>query len=175
MENMWINVILVVTYNLLCYIPAIYPSNPSIVERFTFTNETFLRFWFLATGILFIISVVILLFLTIKKRKALGGQDTPSGLMVGDVYQFSRHPIYFSIILNSLGLALVFFNFDGLIIIPLVILANFLEAKSEESFDMIPRFGDEYKNYKTQTKMFGSIWIWIVILAIVILPTLVVI
>ena len=75
--------------------------------------------------------------------------------------------------LICLGLALVFNNLDGLLVVPLITLINLLMGKVEEKFDVGIRFKDQYPQYKMQTKAFGPLWFWIILIIAVFLPIII--
>jgi protein-S-isoprenylcysteine O-methyltransferase Ste14 len=106
---------------------------------------------------------------TFKQRNAIGIQKTPSGLIVSGAYKFARHPIYLGIILISGGFGLLFVNFDGIMIFPLIIMVNYLEGKSEEILDLNTRFGLDYQKYMDNVPILGPIWIWTLIISSTIL------
>ena len=90
----------------------------------------------------------------------IGGQDTKEGLITSGVYQFARHPIYLGIVLISLSLALMIVNVDGMMVLPLVFLASFLQSEVEEKYDVGERFREEYEAYRRTTPRFGPHWFW---------------
>jgi protein-S-isoprenylcysteine O-methyltransferase Ste14 len=114
-----------------------------------------------------------LLIYTVTKRKAIGAQDTGGRLLTSGIYSFTRHPIYLGIVLISLGIAIVHTNFDGMIVFPLVLLANVIQAKLEEIYDVGVWFKEEYQQYKKRTHMFAPLWFWIVIVLFLIVPLII--
>jgi len=98
--------------------------------------------------------------ITAAKRKALGGQDVKAGLLTTGTYRYFRHPIYTGIVWVSLGLPLITRNLDGLLMFPLVLGINIVEAVVEEKYDVGIRFREQYDAYKRTTKMFGPPGLW---------------
>ncbi len=173
LENTTINLISVILFNAFCYIPMILPSDKTVITRPPLLNNALNLSWFDILGLILMIFGVLILLLTIYKRKAVGAQDTAGSLLTKGVYSFCRHPIYFGIIIISLGLGLRAINIDGLLVFPLILLANFIQAKLEEVYDVGVRFKVEYLEYKKNTRMFGPIWFWFVILIFLILPLII--
>jgi hypothetical protein len=68
---------------------------------------------------------------------------------------------------------LLFNNIDGLLVVPLIILINLLMGKMEEKYDVGVRFRNQYSVYKTQTRAFGPIWLWIALVTAIILPVII--
>jgi protein-S-isoprenylcysteine O-methyltransferase Ste14 len=81
-------------------------------------------------------------------------------LLTSGIYRYARHPIYAGIVGISLGIALAFGTWDGLLMIPVILLLNMAEALNEESYDIGVRFPDEYREYRKRTRMFGPFWFW---------------
>jgi len=173
LENTTINLISVILFNAFCYIPMILPSDENVITRPPFLNNALNLRWFDILGLILMIFGVLILLLTIFKRKVVGAQDTAGSLLTKGAYSFCRHPIYFGIIIISLGLGLRAINIDGLLVFPLILLANFIQAKLEEIYDVGVRFKKEYLEYKKNTGMFGPIWFWFVILIFLILPLII--
>ena len=170
LENTAINIISVILFNIFCYIPMLLPPDEDIIQKPLFLNHPLNVRWFDISGLIFMILGVLLLLRTILMRRAIGAQDTAGKLLVNGIYSFCRHPIYFGIIIISLGFGLRGINIDGLLVFPFILLANFIQAKLEEIYDVGVRFKEEYSNYKKQTRMFGPIWFWVIILISLIIP-----
>lgn len=170
LENPLFNWFLVVFYNAVCYVPMVIPSDPIGPGIPPFTRGDFLRIWYLLSGIISVCVGTFLLFRTLRLRNVIGAQDTAGTLFTHDVYGIWRHPIYVGISLNSLGLVLVLFNFDALLVFPFVLLGNFIMAKYEEQRDMIPRFGADYEAYRERVSIFGPWWFWVLLLGVVLFP-----
>jgi len=173
LENTVINTISVIFFNAFCYIPMLLPPDERIIQKPSFLNHPLNVRWFDIVGLILMILGVLLLLMTILKRKAIGAQDTAGKLITNGIYSFCRHPIYFGIIILSLGFGLRGINIDGLLIFPFILLVNYIQAKLEEIYDVGIRFKDEYSNYKNQTRMFGPIWLWSILIIILIFPLLI--
>jgi len=66
-------------------------------------------------------------------------------------YALVRHPIYFGLILASLGTALALRQVRGLIALPIIVAGFWYKAHIEERF-MLEHFGPEYECYRRETK-----------------------
>jgi len=66
-------------------------------------------------------------------------------------YSLVRHPIYFGIILASLGTALALRQVRGLIGLPIIVAGFWYKAHVEERF-MLKHFGPEYQGYRRETR-----------------------
>ncbi|MFX1501509.1 MAG: methyltransferase family protein [Promethearchaeota archaeon] len=170
LENPTINIISVILFNIFCYIPMIIPSDERIIQKPSIFNHPFNGRWFDILGLILMILGVFMLLRTIFLRRAIGAQDTGGKLLTNGIYSFCRHPIYFGIIIISLGFGLRGINIDGLIVFPLVLIANVTQAKLEEIYDVGIRFKEEYSNYKKQTRMFGTIWFWSILFISLVFP-----
>ncbi len=170
LENTTFNIISVLIFNTFCYVPMLIPPDENIITRPPLLDNAFNLRWFDILGLIMMILGVLLLLRTILMRKAIGAQDTAGKLLTKGIYSFCRHPIYFGIIIISLAFGLRGINIDALIVFPLIILINFFQAKLEEVFDVGVRFKEEYLEYKKNTRMFGPIWFWLIILFFLILP-----
>lgn len=160
LENRAVNLTLVASYNLLCYLMVGLPPDPSVFAPPAFLTHPSVRFGFSVAGQVLIVSAAVLMVVAVIQRKALGGQDVEAGLLTSGVYRYSRHPIYSGIISLSLGLALAAVNWDGLLMFPAVVLVNGVQAAIEEKYDVGVRFRASYEAYRRRTKMLGPIWYW---------------
>jgi protein-S-isoprenylcysteine O-methyltransferase Ste14 len=160
LESTPLNVLEVLLFNACCYLAVGIPSDPAVFERPRFL-ETGAALWGLPTlgGLLMVLGLS-LLGLTIARRRVLGGQDTPDGLITTGTYCFCRHPIYLGIVLISLAIALLGRNFDGMLVFPLVFLGNLAQAKIEERYDVGVRFESAYRSYQETTPLLGPVWFW---------------
>ncbi|KPK64498.1 hypothetical protein AMJ83_01960 [candidate division WOR_3 bacterium SM23_42] len=164
------NIVFVIVYNLLCYLAVGIRSDPNVLAKPAVLEDMLVANWYAILGQVMVVTSVCLLVYTVIKRHAIGGQDTGGRLLKSGVYSFSRHPVYLGIVLISLGISIVRTNFDGMLVFPLVLLANYSQAKLEEKYDVGVRFREEYQHYRTQTRMFGPLWFWILILVILLVP-----
>jgi protein-S-isoprenylcysteine O-methyltransferase Ste14 len=164
LENTPLNLLEVAVFNACCYLATGIPADPSVFGRPRFL-ETGAAVWGLpALGCLLLVLGLSLLGLTIARRRVVGVQDTPDGLITTGTYRFCRHPIYLGIVSVSLAIALIARNFDGMIAFPLVVLANLGQARIEERHDMSVRFEAEYRRYQQSTPLLGPIWFWAALL-----------
>jgi protein-S-isoprenylcysteine O-methyltransferase Ste14 len=160
LENRTVNLLLVTAYNLLCYLIVVLPPAGNGITPAAFMRSTTIRYGFPALGSILIISGIALSAITARERKVIGGQDVKTGLLTSGTYRYFRHPIYTGIVWVALGLPLITMNPDGLLMFPLVLSMNIVEATLEEKYDVGVRFPQQYEAYKRTTRMFGPMWIW---------------
>jgi protein-S-isoprenylcysteine O-methyltransferase Ste14 len=154
------NFVLVVLYNLLCYLIVGLPADESALSPPALFTHTITRTGLSVVGQALIVAGVLLLLVTLVRRKALGGQDVKEGLLTSGIYRYFRHPIYTGIVWIALGFPLTTQNLDGLLMFPGVFLANIAQATVEERWDVGVRFPTEYGDYRRNTRMFGPVWLW---------------
>ena len=98
--------------------------------------------------------VVISGYLTLKRKgKPEINFENTSVLVKSGLYKYIRHPLYLSIFLFGSG---VFLKQPGkyqLILAIVNLIAIYLTSRIEEK-EMIAKFGQEYRNYMKETKMF---------------------
>jgi protein-S-isoprenylcysteine O-methyltransferase Ste14 len=160
LENRPINLVGVILYNLACYAMAGLPSDPNVFATPAFLAESGVRIGFLIVGLGLIAFSLGVLLIVVRKRKTVGGENVKEGLLTSGIYRYARHPIYAGIVGISLGIALAFGTWDGLLMIPVILLLNMAEALNEERYDIGVRFPDEYREYRKRTRMFGPFWFW---------------
>ena len=98
--------------------------------------------------------IVISGYLTLKsKGKPEINFENTSVLVKSDLYKYIRHPLYLSILLFGTGVLLKQPGKYQFILEIVNLIAIFLTARIEES-EMIAKFGDEYRNYMKETRMF---------------------
>lgn len=170
LDNFKLNLFLVILYNAVCYAMVLLPPDTDVFLPPAILSYDLVAQWYNLTGSILVFIAIGILILTIRTRKAVGGQDTKNKLLTTGVYAISRHPIYFGISIISLGLSLASRNFDALIILPFILAANYLEAKIEETYDIGVRFKEHYTDYKRKTKMFGPYWFWFLIILLLAIP-----
>ncbi len=136
------------------------PSDEKIIQKPQLLNHFLIIIWFDVLALIIMILGVIFLLWPVLKRRTIGAQDTAGKLLTDGIYSFCRHPIYLGIVLISLGFSLGGINVDGLLVFPLVLLLNYVQAKIEEIYDVGRRFKEEYSRYKRNTRLFGPIWFW---------------
>lgn len=122
------------------------------------------RYWFtdpfsplhIISWILLIVSIYpVIVGYTLLKRK--GNPDTnfenTSMLVKSGIYGYIRHPLYLSIFLFGTGVMLKDPGMIQLILGGINLFAIYLTALIEEK-EMISKFGSDYIEYMTETKMF---------------------
>jgi protein-S-isoprenylcysteine O-methyltransferase Ste14 len=93
-------------------------------------------------------------YLTLKRKgKPEINFENTSILVKSDLYKYIRHPLYLSIFLFGTGVLLKQPGKLQLILGIVNLVAICLTARIEEN-EMIAKFGDEYRNYIRETKMF---------------------
>lgn len=172
LENRVFNVVFVVVYNLLCYLMAGLPSDPSVISPPGFWAHPTVRTWFSIIGFVTIGAGLLVAGISVRQRKTVGGENVKEGLLTSGVYHYFRHPIYAGIIGISLGVALVASSWDGLLMLPAVIALNIVEAVIEERCDIGKRFPSQYQEYRKRTRLLGPIWGWAALLGLIFAVTL---
>jgi len=71
-------------------------------------------------------------------------------LVTESIYSKIRHPFYLSILILFLGIAVISWNFYGLLFFVLVLMALMIRIRKEES-ELIDKFGEKYVKYKKET------------------------
>ena len=110
----------------------------------------------LASWILLILSIYVVItgFLLLKKEgKPDSNFENTSLLVKSGIYGYIRHPLYLSIFLLGTGIMLKDPAPLQLILAVINLIAVYFTARIEEH-EMIVKFGDEYKSYMKDTKMF---------------------
>jgi protein-S-isoprenylcysteine O-methyltransferase Ste14 len=69
------------------------------------------------------------------------------------IYKYIRHPQYLGLFLISTGMLVEWMTLPLLLMFPIIIMMYVKLAKREE-IDMVEEFGEDYKRYMEQTKMF---------------------
>jgi protein-S-isoprenylcysteine O-methyltransferase Ste14 len=93
-------------------------------------------------------------YLTLKRKgKPDSNFENTSVLVKSGLYQYIRHPLYLSIFLFGTGVVLKHMGIIQLGLGFVNLVAIYLTARIEER-EMIARFGDEYRAYMLETKMF---------------------
>lgn len=89
------------------------------------------------------------------KKKGKPGRDfeNTSVLVKSGIYKYIRHPLYFSLLLLGTGIVFKEVSLPQIILGLVNLAALFLTARTEEK-EMTARFGDAYKDYMQETKMF---------------------
>jgi protein-S-isoprenylcysteine O-methyltransferase Ste14 len=167
LENRGVNLAMVVSYLLLCFVMVLLPSDPRAIPSPAFFLDASVRIGFSVIGWILIGLAILVWIIALRQRKALGGQDVVEGLLTSGIYQYFRHPLYTATICICLGAALVTGNRDGLLMFPAVFVVNIAEAVIEERCDVGVRFPSEYREYRKRTRMLGPIWAWGILLVCV--------
>jgi protein-S-isoprenylcysteine O-methyltransferase Ste14 len=107
--------------------------------------------WFLLLLSIYVVTAGYLLLK--RKGKPDSNFENTSMLVKSGIYKYIRHPLYLSIFLLGTGVALKNPSIIQLILGTINLVAVFITARIEEN-EMIAKFGDEYRLYMTETKMF---------------------
>lgn len=93
-------------------------------------------------------------YLTLKRRgKPDSNFENTSVLVRSGLYGFVRHPLYLSIFLLGTGVMLKHMGILQLCLGVVNMAAIYITARIEEN-EMIAKFGDEYREYMKETRMF---------------------
>lgn len=168
LENGFFNFALVFSYNLFCYLLAGLPSDPGVFATPGFFVHPGNRLVFSVLGWIFIVVAIFMMGTAIRQRKTLGGQNVKEGLLTSGIYRYFRHPIYTGVILASLGTALVTLSWDGLLMVPVILVLNVIQAVMEEGYDIGRRFSAQYQEYRKRTRLFGPVWAWAILLGLLV-------
>ncbi|MCK7536076.1 MAG: isoprenylcysteine carboxylmethyltransferase family protein [Marinilabiliales bacterium] len=79
--------------------------------------------------------------------------ENTSMLVKSGIYKYIRHPLYLSVFLLGTGVMLKNPEAPQLILGTINLVAVYFTALIEEG-EMIAKFGQEYRDYMTETKMF---------------------
>jgi protein-S-isoprenylcysteine O-methyltransferase Ste14 len=79
--------------------------------------------------------------------------ENTSHLVKSGIYKYIRHPLYLSVLMVGLGIMLKDTGKIQLLLGFILLTAVFLTALTEEN-EMIAKFGDEYRQYMKESKMF---------------------
>ena len=79
--------------------------------------------------------------------------ENTSVLVVSGIYRHIRHPLYLSVFLLGTGIMLKDAGTIQIILWIIILIAVPVTARIEEN-EMITKFGDEYRSYMKETKMF---------------------
>ena len=85
--------------------------------------------------------------------KPADGMEETTTLIKSGLYRYIRHPLYLSLILGGFGVMMKDIKWLSLFLAIVNLLALYLTAKVEER-EMIKRFGKDYEQYMSTTKMF---------------------
>lgn len=110
----------------------------------------------LVSWILLILSIYVVItgYLLLKRKGKPGSNfENTSQLVKSGIYGYIRHPLYLSIFLLGTGVMLKDPEPAQLILGVINLIAIYVTARIEEN-EMISKFGDEYRTYMKETKMF---------------------
>jgi protein-S-isoprenylcysteine O-methyltransferase Ste14 len=110
----------------------------------------------LVSWILLLLSIYVVItgFLLLKREgKPDSNFENTSLLVKSGIYGYIRHPLYLSIFLLGTGIMLKDPAPLQLILAVINLCAVYFTARIEEN-EMIEKFGDQYKSYMEETKMF---------------------
>lgn len=85
--------------------------------------------------------------------KPADGMEETTTLITSGLYKYIRHPLYLSLILGGFGVMMKKPDWLTVSLSTVNLLALYLTARVEEK-EMIKRFGKDYEDYMTGTKMF---------------------
>jgi len=122
------------------------------------------KFWFIKPlSLLQIISWILLIMsgyavitgylLLRRKGKPDRNFENTSIIVKSGIYGYIRHPLYFSIFLLGTGVMLKDPKLLCIVLGIINLIAIYITARIEEN-EMIAKFGDEYKLYMNETRMF---------------------
>ena len=122
------------------------------------------RFWFInPLSIHQLISWILLMlsgytgiegYLLLKRQgKSEKSFENTSVLVKSGLYGYIRHPLYLSVFLFGIGVMFKDLQQTQLILGAIILIAIYFTALIEEN-EMIAKFGDEYRKYMKETKMF---------------------
>ncbi len=139
--------ILILPFNVLLSIPAILLW----MEDGGLSRDIYLR----ATGIVFILSGIVLLFWTIRLfylvgRGTLAPWDATSVLVVRGPYLYARNPMISGVLFVLFGKSLVFQSIPIWLLFIAFFCINHVYFIFKEEPDLVKRFGDKYLDYKSK-------------------------
>jgi protein-S-isoprenylcysteine O-methyltransferase Ste14 len=91
--------------------------------------------------------------LLMSKGKPSANFENTSLLVKEGIYRYIRHPLYLSIFLLGTGIMLKDPGLIQVILGTLTLVAVYITSLIEEG-EMLAKFGDEYRHYMSETKMF---------------------
>lgn len=104
--------------------------------------------------LIFSIYAVVSGYLLLKRQgKPTINFENTSVLVKSGIYGYVRHPLYLSIFLLGTGIMLKDPGHLQIMLGIVNLIAVYITARIEEN-EMISKFGDEYRNYMKETKMF---------------------
>jgi len=76
----------------------------------------------------------------------------PTQIITTGIYSHIRHPQYLGAMLSHIGITFLVSGFYSLVVIPLVIIINWLLCWKEEK-ELVREFGDDYREYQNTVPM----------------------
>jgi len=130
-----------------------------------FINSSFLRFYlpenlsyfkdywilFALLGIVFILLGINFARRASKLKKNKIQNENNSELITSGVFRIIRHPTYSAWIIIFFGIALISDSLVSLIFCPIISLILEIHASIEEKLILIPRYGNDYENFKEKS------------------------
>ncbi len=168
-ESRAFNLALVIAHLAVSYLIVILPPARGWSARPAWLRHTSVCVGFAILGSALVCAGVVLGLLSLKQRRAVGLQSSQAGLITSGVYRHFRHPICTGVVWVSLGLALLTRNPDGLLAFPALFFAYLAQVFLEERYDIGVRFRGQYQAYRRKTRMFGPLWLWGVVAAVILL------
>jgi protein-S-isoprenylcysteine O-methyltransferase Ste14 len=107
--------------------------------------------WFLLLLSIYVVTTGYLLLK--RKGKPDANFENTSLLVKSGIYKYIRHPLYLSIFLLGTGVMLKNPAAAQIILGTINLIAVYITARIEEN-EMIAKFGDDYRLYMTESKMF---------------------
>jgi protein-S-isoprenylcysteine O-methyltransferase Ste14 len=87
-----------------------------------------------------------------KAGTAIPPWEPTTALVTAGVYRFSRNPIYLSVVLIYVGLALLFaWGWALLLLVPVLVILQLAVIRREEAY-LERRFGDHYRQYRARVR-----------------------
>jgi len=87
------------------------------------------------------------------KGQAVGNFENTTALVKSGVFGLIRHPLYFSLLLIGTGIMMNNLSLPSIAAGMVNLMALWLTARTEEK-EMIDKFGQQYRDYIGETKMF---------------------
>lgn len=172
-ENTIVNIVNVASVTIVLLGIVIIPSDPSFISKPRIFEIPLFTNWYRTSGLILLAIGGFFYIKSIQIRRGAYGSEDTGELITEGVYSFCRHPIYLGLSLVFLGLPLILLNYDALLVYPMIFLFFIIEGKIEERYDVGIRFSKQFKQYKKQTKIFGPLWFWFLLVVGLVLPVVV--
>jgi protein-S-isoprenylcysteine O-methyltransferase Ste14 len=122
--------------------------------RYWFVNPFCLRQ--LSSWVLLILSIYVVIdgyFTLTRNGKPDRNFENTSVLVKSGIYKYVRHPLYLSVFLLGTGIMLKDLSTMSIILGIVNMIAVYITARIEET-EMFARFGDSYRQYMSESRMF---------------------